>query len=679
LREKTDITGLTMRLLLIPVSDPVLIFTIIMFIVLLVPVLLRKTGIPAIVGLMIAGIIVGPHGLSLIADNEIIELFGKVGLLYILFLAGLEIDYSEFRKNRNKGISFGILTFLLPFGAGYLAANLILSLNPIQSVFTGLLLASNTLIAFPAISKMGIARSPAVSIAISGTLITDTLVLVILTVISVLIAGTGAGSIPYLLIATLTLFVLLIIFVVPWLSGWFFRTVTNDGDLQFLYTLTILFALSYTADVAGAEPIIGAFFAGLTLNRLIPANSALMNRIAFVGNTLFIPVFLISIGMLVNLRVLFTDFRIEFYAIILITLALAGKWLAAWITRLVFGQNRFEMNLIFGLTSARAAATLAVALIGYNYEILDSVILNAVIILIVVTSLFSSWFSEKAGRSFARNEPEMPAENRDSSEGRILVPVSNPENVERLIDLAILLRSPGNKESVYPLAIVKDDDEATKRIRYYKPILDKIIKHASASESSVHAITRIDINIPDAIVRTSKEMLISEVVMGWSERAPDLNRILGNVLDSVLKGADCATIVGHLPKPLNTTEKIIVSVPEYAEREPGFHKWLKLVTNLSTQMSCGLTYHVNADTTFAIQEAMITLKKSSPSSYKAPALPDELVRKSAFKGQALYVIISARPRSVSFNNNLRSLRYKLPRNSESENLLVIYPQQITNM
>jgi hypothetical protein len=167
--------------------------------------------------------------------------------------------------------------------------------------------------------------------------------------------------------------------------------------------------------------------------------------------------------------------------------------------------------------------------------------------------------------------------------------------------------------------------------------------------------------------------------MGWSERAPDLNRILGNVLDSVLKGADCATIVGHLPKPLNTTEKIIVSVPEYAEREPGFHKWLKLVTNLSTQMSCGLTYHVNADTTFAIQEAMITLKKSSPSSYKAPALPDELVRKSAFKGQALYVIISARPRSVSFNNNLRSLRYKLPRNSESENLLVIYPQQITNM
>ncbi|MDZ7633156.1 MAG: cation:proton antiporter [Bacteroidales bacterium] len=213
---------------------------------------------------------------------------------------------------------------------------------------------------------MGIARSPAVSIAISGTLITDTLVLIIVTILSVFIAGTGADSIPYLLIVTLTLFVLLIVFVVPWISSWFFRVVTTDGDLQFLFTITILFALSYTADIAGAEPIIGAFFAGLTLNRLIPSNSALMNRISFVGNISVIRVFLISIGMLVNLRVLFSDFKIGLYALIMITLALASKWLAAWVTSLVFRQNRFEMNLIFGLTSARAAATLAVALIGYN-------------------------------------------------------------------------------------------------------------------------------------------------------------------------------------------------------------------------------------------------------------------------------------------------------------------------
>ncbi|MFO7573867.1 MAG: cation:proton antiporter, partial [Bacteroidales bacterium] len=407
-----------MRLFLVPVSDPVLIFTIIMFIVLLVPVLLRKTGIPAIVGLMIAGIIVGPNGISLIADSDVVELFGKVGLLYILFLAGLEIDYSEFRKNRNKSIFFGLFTFLLPFGSGYLAATLILSLSPVQGLLIGLFLASNTLIAFPAISKMGITRTPAVSIAIGGTLITDTLVLIVLTIISVLFAGAGTGTIPYMLIATLTLFILVIIFVVPWISGWFFRTVTNDGDLQFLYTLTILFALSYTAEMAGAEPIIGAFFAGLTLNRLIPANSALMNRIAFVGNTLFIPVFLISVGMLVNLRVLFTDFSIELFALILITTALASKWLAAWLTRLVFRQNSFEMNLIFGLTSARAAATLAVALIGMSYGIIDGVMFNAVIILIVVSSLFSSWFTEKAGRNFARNETELPSDQTDNNEGR---------------------------------------------------------------------------------------------------------------------------------------------------------------------------------------------------------------------------------------------------------------------
>ncbi|MFO7574119.1 MAG: universal stress protein, partial [Bacteroidales bacterium] len=262
---------------------------------------------------------------------------------------------------------------------------------------------------------------------------------------------------------------------------------------------------------------------------------------------------------------------------------------------------------------------------------------------------------------------------------RILVPIANPDNVGTLIDLAIILRSPGTKESIYPLAIVKDDKEATQRIRNYKPILDKITKDAAASECSVNAITRVDLNIPDAIVRASKELMISEVVMGWSERAPEINRILGNVLDSVLKGADCATIVSHLPKPLNTTERIIVSVPEYAEREPGFHQWLKLVANLSTQLSCGLTYCASTETSFAIQEAMITLKKSLPSSYKAPVLPDKLFVQPSYRGQSLYVFVSARPRGVSYNNSLRNLRYKLPLNSVGENLLVIYPQQIVNL
>ena len=662
-----------MRFLLVPVTDPVLIFTIIMFIVLLVPVILRKTGIPSIVGLMAAGIIIGPYGVSLIADNDIVELFGKVGLLYILFLAGLEMDYSEFRKNRNKGIFFGISTFLFPFAAGYLASTLLLSLNVTQGLFIGLIMASNTLIAFPVASKMGLARTPAVSIAISGTLITDTLVLILLTIISVVIIGTGDGSFPYMLVATLLIFILVIIFVVPWISSWFFKTVTSDGDLQFLYTLTILFALSYSADLAGAEPIIGAFFAGLTLNRLIPSNSALMNRISFVGNTLFIPVFLISVGMLVNLRVLFTDMQIEILAGLMIIVALAGKWFAAWVTRLVFRQNRYESDLIFGLTSARAAATLAVALIGYNYEVIDGVFFNAVIILIVVTSLFSSWFTEKAGRQFGRNEPDFMPDQQELGLERILVPIANPDNVEKLIDLAILLRTPGTKEPVYPLAIVNDDAEAKKRIRYYKPILDRIIKHASASESPAHTITRIDINIPDAIVRASKELLISEIVMGWSEKAPDLNRILGTVLESVLKGADCAVIVSNLPRPLNTTEKIFVSAPEYAEREPGFLHWLKIVANLSAQLSCSVSYYAHTDTIDAIQEAMITLKKSVPASYRAPVSPDEIVAKSNSREQALYIIVSARQRTVSFNNTLRSLRYKLPENSDGENLLVVYP------
>jgi Kef-type K+ transport system membrane component KefB len=662
-----------MLIQLVPVTDPVLIFTIIMFIVLLVPVILRKTPVPSIVGLMAAGIIIGPYGLSLVADNDIVELFGKVGLLYILFLAGLEIDYSEFRKNRNKGIFFGISTFLFPFASGYLISTQILSLNVTQGLFIGLMMASNTLIAFPVVSKMGIARTPAVSIAISGTLITDTLVLVLLTLISVILIGTGSGSFPWMMTAILLVFILVIIFVVPWISAWFFRTVTNDGDLQFLYTLTILFALSYSADMAGAEPIIGAFFAGLTLNRLIPSNSALMNRISFVGNTLFIPVFLISVGMLVNLRVLFTNFKIEVYAALMIIVALAGKWFASWVTRVVFRQNRYESDLIFGLTSARAAATLAVALIGYDYGIIDDVFLNAVVLLIVVTSLFSSWFTENAGRLFGRSEPDFVPVHQDIDMGRILVPIANPDNVEKLIDLAILLRTPGTREPVYPLAIVKDDAEAKQRINYYRPILDRLIKHASASEIQAHTITRVDINIPDAIVRASKELMISEIVMGWSEKAPEINRILGSTLESVLAGTDSLVIVSHLPRPFNTTGKIFVSVPEYAEKETGFLHWLQTIANLATQLSCSVSFYACPETTEAIQEARITMKKSFSVSYMAAVSPDKIITRSNTKEQALYIIISARRKTVSYNNNLRGLIYSLPDKSHEENLIIVYP------
>ncbi|MBE0675557.1 MAG: cation:proton antiporter [Bacteroidales bacterium] len=662
-----------MRLSLIPVSDPVLIFTIILFIVLLVPVLLRKTAVPSIVGLMVAGIIIGPNGISLIADSDIVELFGKVGLLYILFLAGLEIDYSEFRKNRNKGIAFGLFTFLIPFAAGYITSTLLLSLNELQGIFIGLIMASNTLIAFPLVSKMGLARSPAVSIAIGGTLITDTLVLIILSVTSIIYAGTGAGAFPTGLAINLGLFILGIVFVVPWISGWFFRTVTNDGDLQFLYTLAILFALSYIAEKAGAESIIGAFFAGLTLNRLIPSNSALMNRISFVGNTLFIPVFLISVGMLVNLRVLFTTFRPELFALVFITVALASKWAAAWITRIIFRQSRTEMNLILGLTSARAAATLAVALIGYEYEIINGDILNAVIILIFLSSLFSSWFTERSGKIYVREKPENLPDQEGAFHGRVLVPIANPENVEKLIDLAIIMRSKGTREPIYPLAIVKDDTEASRRIQEYRPVIEKITRHASASEINVHAVTRIDINIPDAIVRTSKEMMISEIVMGWSERSPELNRILGNNLDAVLAGTESTIIVGNLHHPLNTTSRIVVYAPLFSEREPGFHQWLLIVLNLSSQLSCPITYHATPDTSYAIQEAMITLKKSSSASYKPAVQLDNLSITDKYREQCLYVFISARSQTVSFNNALRNLKYKLPENVNGENALVIYP------
>lgn len=657
----------------LPVTDPVLIFAIVLLAIMAIPVLFRKTNIPSIVGMIVFGIIVGPHAFHILHESQVMELFGKVGLLYIMFLAGLEIEFIEFRKNSRTSIFFGLLSFLIPYGLGYGASVYFLGFDFVAASLVGILLSSNTLIAFPLASSLGLAKTPAVTTAVSGTVIADTLVLVFLAFLTTMLNGEGEGGFISFIIS-FSIFSFAVFFLLPKLSAWFFRHITLDGTTQYLFVFTMLFVSAFTAELAGAEPIIGAFFAGLALNRLIPHSSTLMNRIDFVGNSLFIPFFLISVGMLIRLDIFLSGYMLLIYAVALLVLGIGGKWIAAYVTKLIFKITNNEMQTIFGLTSARAAATLAVVLVGMRYGVISEDIFNATIILIMVSSLFSSWHTQRYGKRLAIDESRKEPEANTTLSQRILVPIANPATVKKLLDLAIMIHNPKSAEPIYSLAVVKDDHEARKHLAAIKPILEEMRRHAAASGVSLEGFNRLDANIPEAIVKTSIEINASTLILGWSGRDADLSRIFGYMFEAILKASYNQVIISNLPQPLETTDVLLVLVPRNATVEHGFDRWANTLMQLAKEMSASLVFYAEENDYAILRKRFkqfgIQLKDKSLG-YNTDAYFEQHFQSK----QKLFVLINARQQSLSYNLHHWNLTYKIPQLLPDENVLMIYPEQ----
>src|SRR5690554_2091859 len=437
----------------LPLSNPVLIFSLILLIILLSPILLKRLNIPGIIGLIISGVIIGPHGLNILENDSAVDLFSTIGLLYIMFIAGLELDLNEFKSNRNKSILFGFFTFIIPLGIGYPVCYYLLGYDFNASFLTASMFATHTLVAYPIVSKMGVSKNQAVAVTVGGTILTDTAVLIILAVIM----GNSEGSLNQQfwirLIVSLAIFSAIMFLVIPRIAKWFFRKLESEKHSHYIFVLSIVFLAAFLAEVAGVEPIIGAFVAGLALNKLIPHSSALMNRIEFIGNSLFIPFFLISVGMLVDVSVILSGPMALIVAGTLSVVAIFGKWNAAFLTQLSFKYSKSQRNLIFGLSSASAAATLAVILVGYKAGILDEHILNGTIIIILVTCIVASFATENAAKMIIRSsdEDEDLELTTSAQQEQILVPIANLVNIDKILDFAVLIKE---RKSINPLAIM---------------------------------------------------------------------------------------------------------------------------------------------------------------------------------------------------------------------------------
>jgi len=581
----TQILDRLIDLLQKPFHSSVLIFAVILFIILLAPILLRSLKIPGIIGLILSGLVIGPHGLGWIEKNAAVDLFSTIGLLYIMFLAGLELDLKEFKTNKHKSLIFGFYTFVIPMAIGFPVCRYLIELDFNASLLVASMFSTHTLVTYPIVSRMGISRHEAVAITVGGTMLTDTAVLVLFAVIVGSVKGEINLHFWVNFAISVVLFLMVVFLFIPILTSWFFKKLEGEKRSHFIFVLSMVFFAAFLSEVAGLEPIIGAFAAGIAMNRFVPRTSSLMNRLEFVGNAIFIPFFLISVGMLINLSVIGNGTYAWIIAGTLTVVAIIGKYLAAAITSITF---RFPANwrrLIFGMSSSHACATLAVIMVGFRMGIVDENVLNGTIVLILVTCLVASFITENAAKRILIEEDKFAGQMVGvQAEQKILVPISNPNTMERLIDLAIAIKLPKNRFPIVSLSVVDDDHTAQSKLIEARKMLEQAIIHAAAIDQKVEIITTIDQKITAGIKRVAKEIFASEIIIGFAMKNQFSEMLFGNNVKYIVENTDLAVWVASIHSNLIHYKKLVVICPRFADREYGFQNWMSRVLRMGKSL-----------------------------------------------------------------------------------------------
>ena len=673
----------------LPLGNPVIIFSLVLFIILFAPILLNKIKIPHIIGLIVAGVVVGPYGLNLLKRDSSIVLFGTVGLLYIMFLAGLEIDLNEFKKNKGKVAFFGLITFTLPIVCGALASYYVLGYGLLSSVLLASMFSTHTLVAYPIASRYGLSRNKAVTLTIGGTMITDILALLILAAIAGMSKGEVTNAFWISLGASSLAYAGIVFFVFPFIIRWFFKRF-SDSVSQYVFVLAIVFLSAFLAEAAGLEAIIGAFFAGLVLNKFIPHLSPLMNRIDFVGNALFIPFFLLSVGMLVDVSVLVKGWGALKVAGVIITVAVSTKYIAAMITKKAFKLTKDEGLMMFGLSTSHAAATLAIILVGYNIitgetpdgepiRLLNEDVLNGTILLILVSCTIGSFVVEKASRNLVAledTEDTDATKNEVQINEKIFISIAYPETITELVDLGLMLKPAKSKTPVYALHIVSDENDGGASHAAGNKMMDKAMMHAAATENTLVPLTRYDMKISNGISYTLREQQITDLLMGvHSGKNP--KEFLGETAGRILKATSETIFIYKSVQPFNTLKRIVVAVTPNAEIEPGFSHLLGKITAISKEAALPVIFYANDQTAAKIKGYNQQSKRPAIASFNQfENWADFLIFSSELKQDDLFVMVSSRKGHVSYNNHLERLPYYLSAYFQKNSYIILYPKQM---
>ncbi len=682
--KKNEIMILNAIDLQLPFTDPVLKFLIILLIILFIPIISDKIKIPHLLGMIIAGVIIGPHGFNLLSRDSSIILSGTAGLLYIMFLAGLEIDLSVFKKNGFKSLFFGIYTFIIPMILGTVTGIYVLNFSILTSVLLASMFASHTLIAYPILRKLGVLKNRAVSISVGGTMITDTLALLVLAVIVGMAKGDVNREFWAKLSISIVLFGLTIMFLFPIVARWFFKN-HKDNVSQYIFVLVMVFLGSVLAKAAGIEAIIGAFLSGLALNRLIPNSSPLMNRIDFVGNAIFIPFFLIGVGMLVDYRIFFKDIETIKVAAVMTIIATSAKFIAAWLTQKTFKFSVDERRLIFGLSNAQAAATLAAVTVGYNViigesangepiRLLSESILNGTIIMILVTCTIATFVAQKGAKNISLAESSTLESSESQIEEKILIPVNNPETVEELVDLGTLIKSKDNRSGFYALNVINNHTPEPGADRLGKAVLEKAVIAASSTDIYLHKFLRYDLNITNGIASVIKEQNITDLILGLHVKKNISEPFLGSLTEEILSQTKPTTFIYRPVQPISTIKRHLVIVPANAEHEIGFPFWLLKVWNLARNTGAKLKFY-GTDKTIKIIRDVYLKHPIDAEFHLFDDWNDFLIISRDIKINDNLLIVLSRVNKHSYHQNMAKIPAYLSKYLQSNSFIMIYPMQ----
>lgn len=660
------------------ISQPVPIFLTVMAILLVTPLVFNRLKIPYVIGLIVAGVAVGPNGFGLLDRDMSFEVFGQVGILYLMFLAGIEIDMYHLRKNLGRGLVFGAFTFFIPLILGAAAAIVFLKMGMIEATLLASMFAAHTLLAYPIVARFGVTKSPAVIIAIAGTIVT---VLGSLVVLAGVLGVVREGSIRSLLpvLGYLVAYSAAIYYVYPRLTRWFFKKY-HDGISQFVYVMVMVFLAAAVAGWIGLEGVFGAFYAGLVLNKFIPSRSTLMGRIEFVGNALFIPYFLIGVGMMIDLTVLTRGWETLYIAGVMCAVAMATKWLAALVTQKVFGLTATDRKMMYQLSNAHTAVALAVVTIGYSMDLFGVEVLNGTILMILVTCTVSSMGTANAAAKLKVQllEQAQADVDRDLStiRPRTLLAISNPLMAPGIVDLALAMRFPDSSVAgdFYALHVRNDNSAPSRSIS--RNSLDVAERAAAAVEVSLTPIERYDLNFITGVLNTMQERDITEVIIGLHRRTALIDSFLGDKIERLLRSTNRMICITRCFNPLSTLSKVYVAVPKKAEFETGFTRWVQAVGNLCRHIGCPVEFWCEDETMKMIRAVLLRARIGIAVSHKRVESFDDFVLMQGRVGQDdLLVVVSARRTSVSFDSDMDEVPPFLQRNYQSGNLIMIYPGQ----
>ena len=667
-----------------PITDPTLIFFVVLLMILLSPIIMGRLRIPHIIGMVLAGVFVGQYGLDILERDASFELFGRVGLYYIMFLAGLEMDMEGLKRNRSRVAVFGMLTFLAPFAITYAMATGLLHYTPLASLLLAAIMASNTLIAYPIVGRYGLTRHTSSTLSVGSSMTALFLALIVMaSIVNSFHGGSGIGF-WLLFVVKFAVYCAGLILIIPRLTRWFLRRY-SDSVMQFIFVLAVVFLSAALSDAVGLEGIFGAFMSGLILNRFVPKVSPLMNRIEFTGNALFIPYFLIGVGMLINVRLLFAGSRILWVVFCLVFFGTLGKAVAAYLAARLFRMPWLSGHMMFGLTSAHAAGAIAMVMVGRQLEtapgsyLFGDEVLNGIVIMILFTCVISTVITERAAQRLRLQEKEEPQLKKDVDDEKILIPVKYREYADNLVTMATMMRNPRSRRELVALNVVYDDVNMRHNQAEGQRLLDHLQHLASASDVPMTTQVRIAANIANGIKHAFKEFQASEILMGLHFHKEVSRGFWGEFTRSLYNGLSRQIIITRIMQPLTTIRRIQVAVPSRAEFEPGFYRWLERLARMAGNLECRVVFHGRQDTLQLVKEFIRNRFPSVRAEYEELEHWNELPELATrVREDHLFVIVTARKGTISYKSAMERLPDEVNKCFKGKTLMIIFPDQYGN-